>query len=424
MYKLLFFILFNFLMIITFFINKKIFKKNINYMTIFIALYTITIFFSFFNFFGFPNVSFETYLYIFIALCSLELSTIFVVSILKFKKGKIQETNYKINNFKMISLSIIFFLILIPTTIEGYKIFQELGFNYLRWAWQGDYYNQSTRMMVVYVMSPIISALTFFSLSDFINTMKLKMYLIINFISYFLIMFITGGRMMIFNLVIYIFVILYIKYNGSIKKIMIKNKKMICISVILCASIIIVSNQRSLSKDKGISFNAYSYFVGSIHLFDYYNRNPSVTLMDYEHLLYGKAMLSPITDIFKMAISFVGIDNNLTSGIEDINVVAQRYFTLSNGVTMNNNITFIYVCLRDFGLFGLILDPIYVSLVYAIIYKKYILHTEEKYKVMYYYALSILPFWIFEFYFARTTIILTFVYISIIFKIVYDKIET
>jgi len=421
MYKFIIFLLFVFLIIFSSLINKKIFKSIYNYLTVLIILYSIVIFLSFFNFFGFPNVSFKTYIYLFIGLLSLELSSICILLFMNKHDRDEKKSKYKINDFKLLFCSLICMILIIPTAIKGYQIFSVSGLNALRWAWQGNYYPQTTRMFIVYVISPIISTLTFFSIYHFINDRKAVLSLLINIFSYFLIMLITGGRMMIFTLVVFIFSTLIIKYKGNVITILKKNKIIIAVLIAFLISIILVSSQRSLSKNEGLLFNSYSYFVGSVHLFDFYTTNPYLSLLDGSHLLYGKAMLSPYVDIFKLFISFVGIPNNITSGIEDINLIAQHYFTLSNGVTMNNNLTFAYVCLRDFGLLGLLIDPVYISLIYAFIYKKYKKNEDDKYKIMYFYSLSILPFFIFEYYFSRTPVVLTYIYIIIVFHFIYEK---
>lgn len=88
---------------------------------------------------------------------------------------------------------------------------------------------------------------------------------------------------------------------------------------------------------------------------------------------------------------------------------------------MNNNVTFLYVCLRDFGIFGLVLGPLYISIWYSIIYKLYKKSNKIKYKVMYIYILSLMPYFIFEFTLNRLQNIMVFVFISLLYKFAYKR---
>lgn len=90
---------------------------------------------------------------------------------------------------------------------------------------------------------------------------------------------------------------------------------------------------------------------------------------------------------------------------------------------MNNNVTFLYVCLRDFGICGLIIGPMYIALFFAIIYKFYIKKKSIRTDALYFYLASNLPYFLFEFFLNRTPVILTFIYIIIMYKILYYKSE-
>ena len=88
---------------------------------------------------------------------------------------------------------------------------------------------------------------------------------------------------------------------------------------------------------------------------------------------------------------------------------------------MNNNVTFLYVCLRDFDIYGLIIDSAYIALWFAIIYKLYIKRNSLKTDAMYFYLISNLPYFIFEFVLNKTPTILTFIYIIIVYNIICKK---
>lgn len=185
--------------------------------------------------------------------------------------------------------------------------------------------------------------------------------------------------------------------------------------------IIAVTNERSLNSNEGFLFNLYSYYVGSIHLLNVHVENPYLSLLDGEHLLYGKGMLSPIWEITKISLKMIGFNIDIETGIDIINEQTQNYLTVKNGVKMNNNVTFLYVCLRDFDIYGLIIDSAYIALWFAIIYKLYIKRNSLKTDAMYFYLISNLPYFIFEFVLNKTPTILTFIYIIIVYNIICKK---
>ena len=85
---------------------------------------------------------------------------------------------------------------------------------------------------------------------------------------------------------------------------------------------------------------------------------------------------------------------------------------------MNNNVTFMYVCLRDFGVFGLIIGPMYISLWITFIYKKYVYNPSIKNEVLYVYIVSSLPYFIFEFFINKTSFLITIIFIILLYKLI------
>jgi len=88
---------------------------------------------------------------------------------------------------------------------------------------------------------------------------------------------------------------------------------------------------------------------------------------------------------------------------------------------MNNNVTFLYVCLRDFGSLGLIIDVAYIALWFSILYKMYKKKKCIMTDALYFYLISNMPYFIFGFTLDKTAIILTYIYIIFIYKIAYKK---
>lgn len=397
--------------------NTKIYKKFVNYLNVFLIMFYIVAIFSMFGLYGFRVPTDKTYWYLLIALISFEFFTIVFMSI-KVNKGKYIE-NEKINTKILTTISILITILMIPTTFEGIKILTQYGFTAVRSAaFSNDIYSSYTKIMLTYILVPLNKAVFIYSLVYYLKEKKCKLSIVITIINTIQTIATFGGRSVIVELTLIILVAIYIKNRGKIFEILKKNYKLIFLVVLLFIIITTVTRERTISKNEGFLFNLYSYYVGSIHLFDIHLNNPSISLLDGNHLLYGKAMFNPIIDIFKILIKLIGIDTNMLSGIEIINNQVQQYIQVTNSFKMNNNVTFMYVCLRDFGVCGLIIGPMYISLWITFIYKKYIYNHSIKNEVLYIYIVSSLPYFIFEFFINKTSFLITIILIILLYKLI------
>ena len=416
----MFFAIYTFFIIFCLVINYKIFKKNINYLNIFLIIYYFAIVFSMSRFYGFSVPNDKLYIFVLIALISLEMFSIFFMAIkLHIKEEKKEEkVNTKILGF----IALIIFVFMIPTTIEGIKIIRQYGFFAARSAaFSTEVYSSYTKIFLVYILAPLDKVVYMYALIDYIKTKKINIALIISSINILQMTVTLGGRSALLDFIIISIVIVYSKYNGQIIDILKNNKRIIAIAAIMMMAIVGVTNNRSIKKNEGFLFNVYSYYVGSIHLFNVHLSNPNISLLDGNHLLYGRGMLNPIEELTKMTLKFAKIKTDKETGIDIMNKQLQKFLTVRNGVKMNNNATFLYVCLRDFDFIGLIIGPAYIALWFVILYKLYIKKKSLKTDIMFFYIVSCIPYFLFEFYLNRTPTVLTFIYIMFLYKIVVSR---
>ena len=416
----MFVIILTVLLVIFLLINLKIYKNIINYLNIFLIMYYLIVILSSSGRYGFAVPANQTYGYLLLALVALEFFSVLFMKIkLPVKANKNEET---INIKRLTIIAILVSILMIPTTIEGLKILIEQGFTAVRSAaFSDNTYSSYTKIFLSYILSPLNKVIFIYSLLDYVKNNKIKLPFVLSIINVLQTVVTLGGRSVILDLILIAVIIIYEKYNRNILKILSKNKKIIIVAIILLTIIVVITNNRSLSKKQGFWFNLYSYYVGSIHLFDVHLQNESVSLLDGEHLLYGKGMLNPIWDISKISLKLIGIDFGIVTGMELLNEQVQKYLTVNDGIKMNNNVTFLYVCLRDFDIYGLIIGPAYIALWFAILYKLYIKLKSAKTDALYYYLVSNLPYFIFEFFLNKTQVIMTFVFIIIMYKIAYSK---
>ena len=284
-----------------------------------------------------------------------------------------------------------------------------------------SYLTMFQHIFIIYIVLPLSKAITIYSVMDCVEKKKINKTLVVSFINVILTVLTFAGRGILLDFIFLIVVIISCsQHKLSLLKTIKQYKKAIVILAIILVLISTITNQRKLNSESSLFSNAYSYYVGSIHLFDVH-LNEKASLLDDENLLYGKAILSPIIDIYKMTINFFGFNTNIKSGVETINQQVQQYYRVGNHISLNNNVTFLYVPLRDFGIFGLLIGPLYLSFIYAIAYKKKKNLPTVKNKAIYYYLCSILPYFIFEFYLNKTNTFFTIIFILVIPYIFFKK---
>ncbi len=416
----MFIIIFTVMVLIFLFINRNIFRNFLNFSNLFLVMYYIVIILSMTGLYGFEVASNKLYLLLFISLCSFEIFSI-IFSVIKIPIK--EETSKKvINKRRMNVIALIVFILMIPTTIKGIEILINYGFKSVRTAaFSTEVYSTPTKLLLYYILSPLSKAIFIYSVLEYIKNKKISFSLIIGITNMLQMLITFGGRSVLVDLMLITIVCIIGKYNKNILKIVRQNKKIIIIVLVMLLIIQTVTSNRSLNNNEGLFFNLYSYYVGSIHLMDYHLNYPNISLLDGNHLLYGQGIISPIVEIFKLVTQILGFDFDIVTGLEKGNECIQLFIELNNGVIMNNNVTFLYVCLRDFGSLGLIIDVAYIALWFSILYKMYKKKKCIMTDALYFYLISNMPYFIFGFTLDKTAIILTYIYIIFIYKIAYKK---
>lgn len=403
-----------FTIIIVFFFmifNTKLFGKKINYMNIFEFIITFGMLLTSINPFSFINIENTLYVYYLITIIVFEITNVFFLSFWKSKKKKITIMNYN----KIFLISLFVMISLIPYSIKGLSILMSYGIIALRAvALKSDYYSSVSKVFFTYILFPLNNAVLIYSIIKTVEKKKIEKTLIICLINILQNFLITGGRASLFNVILYFTIILYIKYCHNIKKIIINNLKIIIFTIALLIAILMITTKRSItSGESNILINIYTYFFGGFHLMQYHF---SYDQFLNNNLLYGNAMFSPFIDTFKILFSLFHINLGIIDGVNIINNQVQYYFPVANNILMNNNVTYLYVCLRDFGIIGLLIGPFYISTILSLFYKMYHNNINNKcYLALYTFVLSNLFYLSFEFRFNITPVFYTIIFIYIIY---------
>ena len=167
----MFTIILTILIIIFLLINFKVYKNIINYLNIFLIMYYLIMLLSNSGIYGFSIPSEKTNAYLLIALISLEFFSLLFMKI----KLNVEETNKKeiLNRKRLLFISIVVTILMIPTTIEGIKILSEQGFTAVRSAaFSDDIYSSYTKIFLAYILVPLIIYFNFifyFTISSYIT---------------------------------------------------------------------------------------------------------------------------------------------------------------------------------------------------------------------------------------------------------------
>lgn len=322
-------LLFTIIIILFIIINFKIYKNIINYLNIFLLIYYLAILLSSTGLYGFKIPSNTTYIYLILAITALEFfSIIFMLIKMPIKENKQKEI---LNKKVMTIIVLLIACLMFPMTIEAIQILKTMGFTGVRLATlSGNGYDSYINIVFTYLLIPLNKVMFIYALLEYIRNRKAKFPLILSLINVLQSILIFGGRSVIVDIILLTIIIIYEKYNRKIKDILKKNKKVIIALILAFFIIFTVTNERSLNREEGFIFNIYSYYVGSIHLFNVHIEQPKVSLLDGEHLLYGKAMLSPVWEIPKLFLNIVGVNANIETGIEIVNEQVQQFFTVKN----------------------------------------------------------------------------------------------
>ena len=422
MYSIIFLLLF----LIFFELNNIVFKKKNNFLNIFWVFFFAVILLSEINIYSFREVKPIVYIYLTISIVFIEIDSLLLYKLKirsKFIKNNEDKENNKILNNKMLTiLSIVTLLMMLPQTFTGLKIIKTQGFSMLRTLiLTEELFKGNIRLLQYYLLSPLSKAIALYSIFDLVKNKKFRLHFLFSMINIVQISLLSAGRSSVFEFLIFAIIIMMEVYNMKILKLVKNNKKIVFACVLLVLFLMGVTSQRKLSSNTNFFENIYAYFVGSLSLISIHLGNVEQSLLDGSHLLFGKGMLSPFFDIFKIFIKFIGIDTNMKTGVQIINEVTQNFYYVSSNIKMNNNVTFLYTCLRDFGIFGLYIGPLYISLIYTKFAKMYEKYQKDCYKIAYYYLLSLIPYFIFFFPFANTPTFMLFVLIFLVYKITYKK---
>lgn len=409
-------IIFIALLFVFYILNTNAFRNKINYANAFLLLWCLLSMLSTFGLYGFYVPPTETYLYIILMIIVFEFGTLFFRRV---KMGSTAITSWTIEDINwnlMLLVSLACFIIMIPFFVTSIRYALTNGFYYLRLKiLNNEIITARNRVIIQDIIQPLIIVTTLSSLYELVEQKKFKSVTVISIINCALYMLTLGNRWLLMEVLYLIIVLLVSKYALNIITIIKRNKGMTRIGIVLVAGMLFITSQRSIRGSTGFIYDVYSYFVGSIHLFGVAVGNPTTFALSSSDYLYGSEFFSAVLGFINDVAAAFGKGDIVQPGMTVINEITQEYYFVSPETHMNNNITMVYGFMRDGGILGIIIDSILLSLIYMKLYKG---RNGSVYSMMmYYFALSLLPFLIFEWFYGRTYVLMVFIILAILSKV-------
>ena len=403
--------------IISFIVNTYVYKKKINFLNVIITLWVLSSILSMFGFYDMYIPNNLTYIYILCFIISLEVFSIFFYKCFfkKFKKVKNvdsqkEELNYKVLNIMLLILIAIMFIF----AFEGIQIlFSGGSFSDVRDAYLNhENFSNKLQMFISLVLVPFGDAIGIYTIIQYVQKKKISSSLVLYLIFLGEVIIYTGGRAKIVYIALILILALMDKYKNNIFKIIKENKGITVFVFILVALVAIITLQRNL-QGKGLIYNIYCYFAGNINLLGVYLNNPERYLLTSDNLLYGQILISGFSYPILFLLELLGSD--IKAGLYVAYEVTQQFVPISPNTLINNSVTTIYFALRDFGFWGIFIYSAVIALFFTYIYKRKEKNDNLLNKAIYYQFFKVSIFLIFDFGFANTGTILTFIYLILLY---------
>ena len=401
-------------------VNWNKYKRWINYANCFIWLWYAACILASIGFFEFYVPNDIAFLSVLVMTICFEVGVHFG-SRLVFKVKKRRSVLKKDVSEISISSSLFCFLnfacttYMVPYVKTGLKYLAIGGFNTLRQeSLRTALYPTIMKLIMADIIQPIILVTVLICVYELIWNKRFHLCFIAAIINAILYVLIFAGRWIIMEILMIILITVIDKYKLKIVSLIVDNKIVAFLGLVGVAGLIQITSQRSIQANGSILSNIYSYFIGSIHLFGVYTSSPKKYLLfDSRYYLYGAEFFSGFLDIIYLILNrFANTD--LRSGINILNDVTQTFVDVSPTVKMNNNVTMLYGFLRDGGYMALVIESFLVGTIYAKVEK--MKDTNFSKKIIWTFMRSLILFLLFEWMYARSSMIMVIVFVILLTK--------
>lgn len=353
----MFLVIYIFIFLINVQVSRKIYKSMLNPPLVYSALWCFSGILAFINPNGFIVVTNTIHTYAVVSIISFT-----IVSCVTYRKNienrviedSLNISNYEFKESRIIILAIVGILLLFPNVISALRMYSLYGFGLDVSRISYSEMTRSGRFFYVFFTCNIPTAI--YSSVSILTCLELvknkKRLLLISLIYIIMLSVAFGGRSYFLNFVVYYLVIFF--YTNKILGY--KSKFNMLFIGLFIAALIFVTISRGARGQSVIDW-IVTYFSGSFSFLQYIVGNPSSYGLSsglmFGYMSFG-IFIEPLILLLKV---FFHISTDVPS--YEFNIYAQNFINISLNSyhAYNNNTTWLYTFIRDWGELGIVIGP-------------------------------------------------------------------
>lgn len=350
--------------------------------------------------------------------CILSFNIVYMFTSYKKPLKKLQEDQSKPNepNYRIIiAANIVAWIFTLPFIGRSITLIREYGFSGLRsFAYVSSDALASTAQLTIFqnIIEPIFTITVLLCMIELSYKRLRKSIVIFALLDISVYTLLFGGRAMIMEAGIFVFLSLWLRYRSFEKNfisILIKeHKPIILLMIIAFGGLVYLTTKRSIQNMSFLA-NVMVYFVGPFAFLSELIKDNNALSSGF---LFGKAIFGWILSLFSIIVKLVfGMDYNGADYL--ISQITAPRRLIGDGITFNALPTMLFPFIKDFGYLGSIIGPALYALVIVIIETKYYKGKSLFWLALFIYALYGIPFTIMNYYYmsAQTIIFLIILFV-------------
>lgn len=363
--NILFIILYTIVFLLSFGLEKKVYKCHITPLSFFSCLWCIV---------GIvANLGlYEYYLPSFLVNMIILISAILVMITFVIFTNKRTNSIKKLRNIVvnvnyslavLLIMEIVWFFLIFPKFIDSLSIIQDYDMTILRASETLNISNVSgiTSNLIEIFVKPgymVISIMATISMFHNISPIKKRALWIANIFNIIIFTITTAGRLMIVNSLFYFAFSIMIFRGNKIKHFIIKEKKKIIPLVLLIIALLYMQDQRSGDASILETFYTY-YFSGPSFLTQLLEANKNVFTINHD-FMFGSATFGFITNVVSYILIF--LSGTPQGSIYTIgSVLTNHNLAIGNNTQINAMCTCFYNFMLDWGYLGIFIGSVFIS---------------------------------------------------------------
>lgn len=333
--------------------------------------------------FGFFVPGKETFKIIFIFLIVFSLSSLMFHIVFNYKNRALQYNGFSGEPLRFKGLYRMFLfgcILILPIFIKAIPLLTRNGIKELHNSFllgASGYMGFWGFYVYAYIVRPFISALSVIAAYAFgMGSKESKRLIIVSLIGGIIHYIVSGGRKEVFNIVIFIAIVMLMKGTKKLSiwirgKIIYIYKKApswrVLLFVLIGLGVLSVMTKYRLHFGLGVLGTFWMYFIGPMDYLDIIVNSPNNFGLTCDALLYGKATWGFITGPIEIVLRIL-VHRDYLGADYLMGIYTEKYYMISPKARINATTTIIYPFLKDYGDIGIVFGTLQFAFVVSVIY--------------------------------------------------------